>query len=106
MRRVVLIALALLTGSAWSADITLPDYERIELDNGTVLLLSEKHDVPLVGMRAVVRGGSAADPKGQAGLADLLATVIQKGAGKRNAAEFAEADSGFARTACPGFGAR
>jgi predicted Zn-dependent peptidase len=86
--------LALITSSAWSADVTLPDYERVELDNGTVLLLSEKHDVPLVGMRAVVRGGSAADPVGRAGLADLLATVIQKGAGERTAAEFAEAAAG------------
>ena len=94
MRRTLLIALALLTGPAWSADVTLPDYERIELDNGTVLLLSEKHDVPLVGMRAVVRGGSATDPKGLAGLADLLATVMQKGAGERDAAGFAEAVAG------------
>ena len=94
MRRALCIALVLLTGSAWSADVTLPDYERIELDNGTVLLLSEKHDVPLVGMRAVVRGGSATDPDGRAGLANLLAAVVEKGAGKRNAAEFAEAAAG------------
>ena len=94
MKRALFIALALLTGSAWSADVTLPDYERVELDNGTVLLLSEKHDVPLIGLRAVVRGGSATDPKGRSGLADLLATVIQKGAGKRDAAEFAEAVAG------------
>jgi predicted Zn-dependent peptidase len=94
MKRALFIALVLLTGSAWSADVTLPDYERVELDNGTILLLSEKHDVPLVGMRAVVRGGSATDPKGRSGLADLLATVIQKGAGKRDAAEFAEAVAG------------
>jgi hypothetical protein len=73
MKRALLIALALLSGSAWSADVTLPDYERIELDNGTVLLLSEKHDVPLVGMRAVVRGGSAADPASPKRLPVLVA---------------------------------
>jgi hypothetical protein len=33
MKRALLFALALLSGSAWSADVTLPDYERIELDN-------------------------------------------------------------------------
>ena len=94
MRRALLFTLALLGGSAWSADITLPDYERVELDNGTVLLLSEKHDVPLIGMRAVIRGGAATDPEGRGGLAGLLATVLQKGAGTRDAAEFAEAVAG------------
>jgi len=94
MRRALFVALTLLAGSAWSADITVPDYERVELDNGTVLLLSEKHDVPLVGMRAIIRGGSAADPVDRAGLANLLANVIQKGAGERTAAEFAEAAAG------------
>ena len=92
MRRALFTALTLLIGTtAWSAGVTLPDYERVELDNGTVLLLSEKHDVPLTGMRAVVRGGSSADPAGRAGLAELLANVMQKGAGGRDAAGFAEA---------------
>src|SRR5210317_951385 len=94
MRRALFVTLILLAGSAWSADITVPDYERVELDNGTVLLLSEKHDVPLVGMRAIIRGSSAADPVDRAGLANLLANVIQKGAGERTAAEFAEAAAG------------
>ena len=91
MRCALFMALSLLAGLAWAADVALPDYERVELDNGTVLLLSEKHDVPLIGMRAVIRGGSIADPEGKAGLADLLATVMQKGSGDRSAAEFATA---------------
>jgi predicted Zn-dependent peptidase len=90
--RALVITLALLCASvAVANDVTLPEFERVELDNGTVLLLAEKHDVPLVGMRAVVRGGSVAEPAGKAGLAELLATVMQKGAGDRTAAEFAEA---------------
>ena len=91
MRHAVFVLLVLFAGLAWSADVTLPDYERVELDNGTVLLLSEKHEVPLIGMRAIVRGGSIADPGGKEGLAGLLAAVIQKGAGSRDAAEFATA---------------
>ena len=89
--RMRLLALLLLTPLAWAADISLPDYERVELANGTVLLLSEKHDVPLIGMRAVVRAGAAADPAEHSGLAELLATVMQKGAGDRDAAAMAEA---------------
>jgi len=94
VKRSLLMALLLFAPSVWAADLTLPDYERVELANGAVLLLSEKHDVPLIGLRAVVRGGSAADPVMQSGLAELLAAVLQKGAGDRDAAEFAEAAAG------------
>ncbi len=94
MRVLRVLALLLVANLAWANDVTLPDYERVVLDNGTVLLLAEKHDVPLVGMNAVIRGGSVADPAGKAGLADLVASVMQKGAGNRDAAEFAEAAAG------------
>jgi predicted Zn-dependent peptidase len=87
----VLLLIAVFIGPAWGDDIRLPDYERVELDNGVVLLLAEKHDVPLVGLRAVVRGGAAADPVDRAGMAGLLSTLIRKGAGDRDAAAFAEA---------------
>lgn len=70
--------------------VTLPKFKRVELDNGTVLLLVEKHDVPLIGVRALIRGGAVADPEGQNGLATLLAATMQKGAGERDAAEFVE----------------
>ena len=91
--RAGLLSLLLFAPLAWSADVSLPDYERVELANGAVLLLSEKHDVPLIGMRAVVRAGSATDPAELAGLAELLATVMQKGAGGRDAAAMAEASA-------------
>lgn len=86
-----IILLVLVTPALWAADFALPEHERVELANGTVLILSEKHDVPLIGMRAVIRSGSAADPEGRSGLAELLAAVMQKGAGDRDAAAFAEA---------------
>ena len=93
MRPLILLLLSLSLAPAWANDIRLPDYERIELDNGAVLLLAEKHDVPLIGLRAVVRGGAAADPAGRSGTADLLSTLMQKGAGDRDAAAFAEASA-------------
>ncbi len=87
----VLLAFAFATAGAAGDGLSLPDYERVELDNGAVLLLAERHDVPLVGLQAIVRGGAVADPEGLNGLASLLAGVMQKGAGRRDAAEFAEA---------------
>jgi len=94
MRRFLLAVVTLLAvGPAWANDITLPDYERVVLENGAVLLLSEKHEVPLIGLRAEVRGGSIADPDGKGGVAELLAAVMQKGAGDRNAVVFASASA-------------
>jgi zinc protease len=91
VKRLLWILLLLFPAYAWTQDLTLPDYERVVLDNGTVLLLAEKHDIPLVGLRAVVRGGSIAEPPDRIGMADLLTSLMQKGAGDLNAAAFAAA---------------
>lgn len=77
--------------TAYAAGVTLPDAERVVLENGTVLILSENHEVPLIGLEAMIRGGASADPGDKHGLADLLANLLEKGAGDRNAAQFAEA---------------
>lgn len=93
MSRRGLIGLVLLfvaVGAQAQGDL-LPEYERVVLDNGTVLLLSEKHDVPLIGLRAVLRGGAAIDIADKSGVASLLAGMLERGAGDRDAAEFAEA---------------
>ena len=84
------LALTLLSGAAFAQGVTLPDFERVELDSGTVLLLSEKPEVPLVSVTAILRGGAVVDPEGRRGLANLLAGLLEKGAGDRDAASFAE----------------
>ena len=76
---------------AKAQDVTLPAVERVVLANGAVLILNEKHDVPMIGLEAVLRGGAVADPSDKRGLASLFAALIQKGAGDRDAATFAEA---------------
>ena len=80
-----------LAPAAPASEMALPPYERVQLANGVVLVLSEKHDVPLIGMELVVRGGAVTDPADGNGLAALLADVMQHGAGDRDAAQFAEA---------------
>jgi len=84
----------LFTACVFGEGVTLPDAERIVLDNGTVLIINEKHDVPLIGLTAIVRGGAAVDPEGKHGLANLLANVMEKGAGERSALQFAETAAG------------
>ena len=91
MKRLFCVALCLAFTPSWSQDITLPEFERVALDNGTVLLLAEKRDIPLIGLRAVVRGGTAIDPPQRAGMASLLSSLLQKGAGDRDAGAFASA---------------
>ena len=72
-----LVSLALLFVSGAFADgVTLPAAERVVLESGTVLILNENHDVPLIGLQAIVRGGAAADPADKRGLASLLANLL------------------------------
>jgi len=83
--------LLILSAAAFGQNVTLPDAERVVLDNGTVLILNENHDVPLIGLEAVMRGGAVADPADKHGLASLLANLLVKGANERSSSEFAEA---------------
>jgi len=90
--RYITVALTyLLCATALAQGVTLPEVERVVLDNGVVVVLHEKRDVPLVGLRASIRGGAVSDPDGLGGMANLLAGALEKGAGERDAGEFAEA---------------
>lgn len=87
----ILLAAGLLAEFAFGQGVVLPDVHSVELENGVVIILHEKRDVPLVGLQAVIRGGAITDPAGRAGLSSLLAGMLEKGAGDRDAATFAEA---------------
>ena len=91
--RLVCIVLfgCLFLGEASSQGVTLPGAHHIELENGAVFILHEKRDVPLIGIHATIRGGAVSDPEGKSGLSGLLAGLLEKGAGGRDAAAFAEA---------------
>lgn len=71
--------------------VTLPQFSEFTLPNGVQVRLMPKHDVPLIALDARVRGGAIADREGKAGTASLLADLMEKGAGKRDAYAFAQA---------------
>lgn len=71
--------------------VALPEVHQVRLSNGALLVLAEKHEVPLVAFEAVLRGGALGDPQGKEGLAALTAELLRKGAGGRDAKAFAEA---------------
>lgn len=75
--------------SAQNAGVRLPEYSEIRLPNGMQILLMERHDVPLVAFSARVRGGNLSDPSGREGTADIVAELLERGAGSRSATEFA-----------------
>lgn len=74
--------------------VKLPDYRTVVLPNGMEVVLVEKHDVPLLAFEARIRGGSLADGEGKEGTSALLAEMLSKGAGERNAEAFAGAVAG------------
>ncbi len=78
-----------ITAQATDTGVKTPPFERVQLDNGALLLLMERHDVPLIAVRALVRGGASIDPDNQSGLSSVLASLLEKGAGKRDATQFA-----------------
>ena len=72
--------------------VQVPAHERLQLTNDITLLIVPSRDVPLIAFHAVFRGGPLADAK--PGIASLVAGLLEKGAGKRNAFEFADAVEG------------
>lgn len=89
--RALTAAIMIFCWHAAPADVRIPAFERVQLANGTVLLLMERHDVPLISVQAAVRGGALSDPAKQSGMSSLLAALLEKGAGTRDAFAFANA---------------
>ena len=90
----VALVAAFAFSSAAAANIKLPAYQTITLDNGATLLLMPRKDVPLVAANVAVRGGALADAAGKEGTADLLGEMLSQGAGTRDALAFAQAVDG------------
>jgi predicted Zn-dependent peptidase len=68
----------------------VPAVKRFRLKNGVRVILAESHKLPLIGLELVVKTGNAANPKGQAGLADLTADMLDEGTKTRNALAIAD----------------
>lgn len=61
------------------------------LPNGLVVLVAERPAVPIVIVHAYVRAGSAFDPPGQPGLANLTAELLSRGTSRRTGPQLDEA---------------
>jgi zinc protease len=107
---VALLLLACVAGSGVAsaaepvAGIKVPANQRFVLPNGLAIVLVPKKDVPLIAFSGFVRGGALADPADKPGVASLVAGLLDRGAGKRNAQEFAEAVEGVGGSFSAGAG--
>jgi len=101
----LVFASALAAAGAEPASVKVPANQRFVLSNGLTIVLVPKKDVPLIAFSGFVRGGAAADPSDKAGVASLTAGLLDRGAGKRSAFEFADAVEGVGGSFSAGAGA-
>ena len=76
----------LLPATLWAA----PLGQRSVLDNGLVLLVAERPEVPMVVTVVLVKAGSAQDEEGKEGLANLTALLLTRGTKYYDALALAE----------------
>jgi zinc protease len=101
MKRLLVLVAMLSFGAAQAADapgVKVPAHQRFVLPNGLTIVLVPKKEVPLIAFSGFVRGGSLADPADKPGVGSLVAGLLDRGAGKRNAFEFADALEGVGGT--------
>jgi zinc protease len=85
--------------------VKVPANQRFVLPNGLTIVLVPRKDVPLIAFSGFVRGGALADPAGKLGVASMVAGLLDRGAGKRSAFEFADAVEGAGGSFNAGAGA-
>ncbi len=65
-------------------EVSLPQYERYELNNGMVVYLMEDHQLPLVKGSALIKTGSRFEPADKVGLAEITGTMMRLGGTKQH----------------------
>lgn len=74
-------------GNGWAADIAPT---KLTMPNGITLLVLEQHFLPIVEIHALVKTGAAQDPPDKAGLANLVAGLLDEGTTTRSSKQLAE----------------
>ena len=78
--------------------LKVPAIQKRTLPNGVPVWIMEAHEVPLVQVNLVVLAGSADDPAGKYGIANLASTMLDEGAGSRSSIEIADTIDGLGAT--------
>ena len=64
---------------------TPPQVVRRKLSNGLDVLIAERHNLPILTLELVVKGGETLTPAGKEGLASLTASLLTEGTASRDA---------------------
>lgn len=65
--------------------LVLPRFEKNTLANGLTILVATRHELPLASVGVAFAAGSASDPTGQAGVAELTYQMLAEGAAGKDA---------------------
>jgi zinc protease len=79
-------------------EIQFPAFTETALPGGMRLIVVRNHSLPLARLDLYLAAGSAHDPAGRAGLAELTASLLDKGTATRSALEIAETIEGVGGT--------
>lgn len=85
----ILLAIMLAATAATAAAATT-DIQRVRTPRGAEAWLVEERTVPVIAVEVAFRGGAAQDPADKAGLVNLMATLLDEGAGDMGADAFQE----------------
>jgi len=81
----ILFLILILASTSYAINI-----RRDVLDNGLVLLMVERHNLPLVIVKVGIKAGSVVEPSNMAGLSNLTAELLKSGTIKRSAHQIDE----------------
>jgi zinc protease len=90
MKTLAALLLAGVAAGAGAAEFRLPQFETARLPNGLTVILMERHEAPLIAVRAVLKAGSVNDGV-QAGLGNITGDAVLLGSVKHSKAELDQA---------------
>jgi zinc protease len=90
-RRLLALALVLLTPSIATPAPAAPIAHREVLPNGIVLLVAERPSVPIVAVRVFMRAGATLDPADKGGLANLTGALLTRGTARHSGPQIDDA---------------
>jgi zinc protease len=78
--------------ASWDSDATGAEIAPVKFvsANGMTVLVLEQHFLPIVEIHALIKTGSAQDPPDKAGLANLVASLLDEGTTTRSSRQLAE----------------
>ncbi len=70
--------------------LKLPEVVKFELSNGLIVVLMEKHNVPLIQLNVIIKAGTVNDPPGKEGLANVTLDMLDEGNAGKSSLEIAD----------------